>query len=548
MEAQKAARDAISGVIRDRFGSGWLLRLIPIFLSMTVACTSNADTSTDPPHQETEHLPGYHNYSWTLALIDSLELQYPEIIEKREYGRSLGGRKLIGVKISDNVSVNEAEPEISFDGATHGEEWTSSEMVIRFMQELCDSYGEDATLTHYVNTREIFFYPFINPDGREVTRRFNDNGVDVNRDYGYMWNGGGGSSAPWSQPESRSVWRWINENHFIFSIHSHGGIEALYYPWGYKFHGAPDARHFHYVMQQYFSASGYAELEIGSANNAMYPTKGTFYDYSYGTRGTIAWLMEVSRTTVVWEPELTQYYEKNAPAYRRILELAGRGVRGRVTDAVTNEPVPAIIWVRDDSEYWPIYNDGTVGDYQNFVKPGVYTVEAWANGYRTQTFSNLVVDDGEATIQDFSLTPIDRPVFAYRVEMAVMPDFNNADENMTPWALGPPDQRFYSLDVNGWTVVDMGEVLGTGPGTDLRIIEGDEIPEGFTVSVGVTLFDSMREVGRGLGTTTFDLDDAGVVQYRYVRITDDGDGKSNVADAGFDLDAVEAYPDGGGPL
>ncbi|MFC1659913.1 M14 family zinc carboxypeptidase [Gemmatimonadota bacterium] len=514
---------------------------------LILGCTDPTSTSKAPSGQDPDYPSQYHNHPWTIALIDSLEQRYPDIVQKRAYGRSVGGRTLIGVKISDNVRSDEAEPEISFDGTTHGEEWSSSELVIRFMKELCESYGNDSVLTHYVNTREIFIYPFINPDGREVGRRFNDNGVDINRDYGYMWNGGGNSPAPWSQPESRSVWTWMNENHFMFSIHGHSGLEALYYPWGYKTDDAPDTWHFAYIMHEYFESSGYLQLEIGSAFDSMYPTRGTFYDYSYGTRGTLAWLMEVSVIGIIWEPELTHYYERNKPAYIKMLELAGRGIQGSVTDAVTGEPVPAIVWVSDDSEFWPIYNDGEVGDYEKFVKPGVYTVRASANGYGSQTASNVTVSGLGAAIQDFSLTAADGPTFGYRVEMAVLPDFNDADENMTPWALGAPDNRSFSIDVDGWTVIDMGETLRTGPGTDLRIVEGDTTPEGFAVDVGMTLFGPMHEVGTGSGTSVFDLDSVGVSAYRYVRITDDGDGPSDVADAGFDLDAVEGYTDGNGP-
>jgi hypothetical protein len=362
-----------------------------------------------------------------------------------------------------------------------------------------------------------------------------------------MWNGGGNSPEPWSQPESKSVWRWLNENHLVLSLHGHSGLEALYYPWGYKTGGAPDTRHYEFLMRIYRSSSGYLDLEIGSAFDAMYPTKGTFYDYSYGTRGTLAWLMEVSVRGIIWEPELSHYYELNRPAYLQVLEMAGRGIHGRVTDAATGEAVPAVIWVSDHSEYWPVYSDAEVGDYQKFVIPGVYTVRATANGYRSQVVSNVSVGQLGATTQDFSLTPTADATFGYRIETAILPGFNNADENMTPWALGPPDGRAYSLDVDGWLVIDMGTVMRTGPGTDLRVIEGDGSPEGFTVQVGTTLFGPMHEAGAGWGTTGFDLDGIGVSEYRYVLISDDGDGSSDVADAGFDLDAVEGYQGGNAP-
>jgi hypothetical protein len=82
---------------------------------------------------------------------------------------------------------------------------------------------------------------------------------------------------------------------------------------------------------------------------------------------------------------------------------------------------------------------------------------------------------------------------------------------------------------------------------DLRVVEGDSGPEGFSVSVGTTMFGPMKKVGAGSGTTVFDLDMVGISSFRYIRIDDDGDGVSMVANAGFDLDAVEAFENGGKP-
>ena len=47
-------------------------------------------------------------------------------------------------------------------------------------------------------------------------------------------------------------------------------------------------------------------------------------------------------------------------------------------------------------------------------------------------------------------------------------------------------------------------------------------------------------LGKGSGTTRFDVSNAKIKQFRYLRITDDGDGFTGVAEAGFDLDAVDA--------
>ncbi len=46
--------------------------------------------------------------------------------------------------------------------------------------------------------------------------RYNANGVDLNRDYGYMWGGEGGSPGPFSQPETQAIREHVLENNFEY--------------------------------------------------------------------------------------------------------------------------------------------------------------------------------------------------------------------------------------------------------------------------------------------------------------------------------------------
>ncbi len=70
-------------------------------------------------------------------------------------------------------------------------------------------------------------------------------------------------------------------------------------------------------------------------------------------------------------------------------------------------------------------------------------------------------------------------------------------------------------------------------------MECDDSPEGYTVRVGNNWNGPWTLIGNGMGTQEFDLNSAGVNNFRYIRLEDDGDGLATVADAGFDLDAVE---------
>ncbi len=485
-------------------------------------------------------LANYHDYYSTIQLVDSLSGQFPNLIKKVTYGQSVQGRELYAVKISDNVQIDEPEPEISFDGCHHGDEIMSSEVLVRLMRDLCTQYGSNAQITQLVNTREIWIYPFINPDGRQALTRYNAAGVDVNRDWGYMWDGWGSSTAPFSQPESQAGRAWINQHQFVISQSNHGGTEAISYPWSYRPDQAPDHNPIDFLAGNYASHSGYSNLPYYQGYSGMYSINGSAKDAFYGLMGTVGWTMEVSNQKQPPASQIGQYYNWNKPAMLYLIDMAGKGIKGMVTDATSKAPVAnAIVWVSDAShQYWPIYADPVVGDFHKFVLPGTYTVRITANGYQPATVTNVVVTDTGATPVNVQLQP-QLGTYAYRVIYSRIPNNNFNDEGATWACLGEPDGVNYSLGKDGYIVLDMGETIQDYSGNDFRVIEGDNSAEGYTVMVSTGWNGPWITIGNGNGTQDFDLSTAGVSEFRYIRIEDDGDGLANVADAGFDLDAVE---------
>ncbi|RMG63204.1 MAG: choice-of-anchor D domain-containing protein [Calditrichaeota bacterium] len=488
-----------------------------------------------------QEMVGYHDYYGTLNLVDSLLQQFPNLIQKVTYGFSLGSKELYAVKISDHVQTDEAEPEVAFDGCHHGDEIMSSECIVRFMRDLCTQYGSDPQITRLVNEREIWIYPFANPDGRQALTRYNNAGVDINRDWGYMWDGWGGSTAAYSQPETQAMLRWYLDHQFVIAQTGHGGAELISHPWSYRPDPSPDHAFVNFLAGGYATSSGYPSLPYGPGFSGLYPINGSAKDTYYGIRGSMAWTLEVSSNKTPPASQIPTYYGYNKNAMLYLVEMAGQGIAGTVTDAVTGQPVPALVWVRQGSnEYWPVYADPQVGDFHKFVLPGTYEVKITANGYQPVTFTNVTVVDTGATWLNVFLQPA-LGTFAYQVIASRIPGNNFSDEGMVPWAFGAPDGRSYSLGKAGWIVLDMGSLLQDFPGKDLTVYEGDSSPEGYTVSVSTSYLGPWTILGSASGTAQFDLASAGLSAYRYVRIEDDGDGPLNwrVPDFGFDLDAVE---------
>ena len=478
----------------------------------------------------------YHTFPEIVALADSLANSFPGICEKHIFGYSVYGNELGALKISDNVALDENEAEVMFDGGIHGDEIGCSENVIRFARDLCIGYGSDPTITDLINNREIWLYYCVNPYGRIHDIRYNGNGVDLNRDWGYMWDAWGGSSGAYSQPETKALRNCMYNRQFVVHTTYHSGTEYISCPWSYRADQCHDYNHIIQLAGVYSSTSLYSNLEYGQGCTGMYPINGSSKDTNYGMMGSISWSMEISYSKHPPTSQIMLYYNRNKPAMLEMIEYSGYGVEGIVTDAENGDPVRAIVWVND---YFPTYTDFAVGDYHKYILPGTYSITVTANGYETQTINNVVVAANSSTVTDFQLQPsTDDTFYGYKFSASQIPNNNTGDEGNTPASLGEPDNINYSIGKDGWCIIDMQYPIVDGSFNDFTVYEGDISPEGFDCYVGNSIDGPFYLIGPGFGTTEFDLSGSGLSEAQFIKIIDDGDGTATAPDAGFDLDAI----------
>jgi predicted deacylase len=477
----------------------------------------------------------YHSYEQIIALMDSLATAFPGICQKTVLGLTPQGRQIACLKISDSVSVTENEPEVLFDGGIHGDEIGGPENLIRFARYLCTAYGNDPEITGLVNTREITIYPMVNPDGRANMSRYNSNFVDCNRDWGYMWNGEGSSPSAFSQPETRAIRDLLYGRRFVIHVTYHSGEEVVLYPWCYRSSHPRDFSSLQQLAVIYSDSSGYPNLQYRQSW-ADYPTNGETIDYSYGADGTDALTMEISNNKQPSASQIQYYYQANVPSMLAMIRNAGYGIEGMVTDSLTGLPVRAAIFA---GTLFPVYSDSVLGDYHKFAIPGTYPVKVVANGYLTKVISSVNVTALSSTVVNVTMQPA-AGHYATKVSAVAIPGNNPMDEANTPAIIGKPDSLNYSTGKGGWIIVDMQEPVNDIPGGDFTVYEGDQTPEGFTCYAGQTMDGPWVSLGSGTGTTSFDLGSAGLSGARFIRILDDGDGQQNLANAGFDLDAIES--------
>ncbi|MCK9424521.1 MAG: immune inhibitor A [Ignavibacteriaceae bacterium] len=288
---------------------------------------------------------GYYTYDEVVQKLDSMKLLYPNLITaKEEIGKSVEGRSVYSVKISDNPDIDEDEPEALYTALTHAREPEGMMQMLYFMFYLLENYGTDAEATYLVNNRELYFIPVINPDGYVYNQtnwpngggmwrknRKNNSGsfgVDLNRNFGppAYWNApNGGSSltstdetyrgtAPFSEPETENIANFLISRKIKNALNYHTYSNLLIYPYGALEKETPDSL----IFREFASdMTKYNHYTTGTDQNTVgYSTRGNSDDFMYdGYTGVIGKIFAMT-------PEVGNANDGFWPAEQRIFPLA----------------------------------------------------------------------------------------------------------------------------------------------------------------------------------------------------------------------------------
>lgn len=272
----------------------------------------------------------YHTYDELTAEIQAVAAAHPDIVEIFSIGRSYEGRELWAAKISDNVQIDEAEPEALFVGHYHAREHLTVEMLLYILHMLTGEYGVSADVTEMVDSREIFLVFDMNPDGGEYdiatgsylywrkNRQPNFDGsvgTDLNRNHSYRWGGPGSSSipdsyeyhgtAPASAPEVAALQSFVNSRvisdvqQITVAITFHTPFGLVLWPYGYTYDDLPedmqaDDHDVFVAMGQAMAATnGYFPEQASD----MYMMSGDFTDWAYGVHRIFAYTFEMGTGT-----------------------------------------------------------------------------------------------------------------------------------------------------------------------------------------------------------------------------------------------------------
>ena len=308
---------------------------------------------------------GYWTYAEVVSVLDQITAAYPAITtDKFSIATSREGRDVWVVKVSDNPDVDENEPESRFDAVHHAREPESMQATLWFMLYLLEGYGTDPLATYLVDNREIWFIPVVNPDGYQYNyqidsdgggmwrknRRYNgwgSYGVDLNRNYSYLWGYNDSGSSPnrssetyrgpsaASEPTVSGMESFIDSRQFITASSAHTYSDLFLYPWGYANLLTPHDAEFEELSEIATEVSGYV---YGRCPQILYGANGTTIDYDYGEHQTLAWTVEIGgMLDGFWPPthRIVPLAEENLWTFQTVALAAGPLIRE--TDRTTTE-------------------------------------------------------------------------------------------------------------------------------------------------------------------------------------------------------------------
>lgn len=350
---------------------------------------------------------GYPTYEELTTELQALAAAHPDLCRLVSAGRSVQGRDLWWLKISDNVADEEDEPEFHYIGSMHGDEPVGIVLCLDLARYLLEQYGQDPRVTHLVNETEIWIMPLMNPDGYVAGSRFNANEEDLNRDFPDPVTSPDNVTDD-RQPETQAVMRWVKAHTPTLAANLHTGALVAAYPWDHTFDLSPDDSLFVHL------ATAYTQTNAAMWNSPDFVhgfIQGAYWyiifrgmmDWAYLWMGCPEITIEVSNDKWPSEGELAALWEDNRESLLAYIEQAQIGVRGLVTDGSTGRPVAATILVANNPI--PVFTDPDVGDFHRLLLPGTYALTVKANGYATRIVAGVVVSDGEAAVVDVALTP-----------------------------------------------------------------------------------------------------------------------------------------------
>ncbi|NLE43748.1 MAG: carboxypeptidase [Chloroflexi bacterium] len=282
--------------------------------------------------------PCYRTVEETFAAAEEIAFGYPQLATWVDIGDSWervasGGARGHDIRVLrlTNAEIPGQKPALIVVAAMHARELASAELAMRFAEYLVTGYGHIPDVTWLLDYHEIHVLLQANPDGRQLAEtgllwRKNVNndhcpgttrrGVDLNRNFAFMWGCCGGSSGfecdevyrgPFqgSEPETQAIQDYlralfadqrdddlisaapVTATGVLLDLHSYGRL--VLWPWGFTRAAAPNESALKMLGERLAFFNQYVPWQASD----LYVTDGALDDFAYGTLGVASFTIEL---------------------------------------------------------------------------------------------------------------------------------------------------------------------------------------------------------------------------------------------------------------
>lgn len=391
-------------------------------------------------------LSAYPTYAQYAQQMADFAADHSAICELVDIGGTVqGDKRLLFIKLSDNVSIREQEPRVMYTSSMHGDEIAGFPSMLNLIDYFITAYNDTGHSDHtrvknLLDNSEVWINPLANPDATywldnsnesvANSRRENANNIDLNRNYPDSVNGLHPDGEVY-QTETINFMTLAESTHFVLSANFHGGTEVINYPWDNTSVRHPDDSWYFLISKEYAvncqnnSPSGYMEAMYtgyvwpGVTNGSdWYTVYGGRQDYMNYERHAKELTIELSdvktppSTDTASADEIIDIWNYNQEAYIEYLIQGIYGFQGVVKDAISGDPIVAKITliessVTHDSQGSWVETELPLGDFYRPIDAGTYDILFEADCYNSFTLTNQTIADYQTIIlADVSLTPV----------------------------------------------------------------------------------------------------------------------------------------------
>jgi len=269
--------------------------------------------------------PRYLNPDEVIQKLRDLAARFPQQARLHEIGRSVLGRPILAIEISNPEPT--LKPAILIDGMHHAREIMTPEVVTDIAETLLTSSRSRSAdrrvrlLQDVMSRARIFLVPQLNPDGNQIVWEQNSwwrknamqsgkslVGVDLNRNYDFQWGRCNGSSSQpssdtyrgpsaASEPETRALMKLAELIRPIGYITYHSYGEMVIVPYGCQNQITGEQAWLDQIGRAVAKVlpreRGQGTYVYGTGWSLLYPTDGTSDDYIFARFGAPSFTIEL---------------------------------------------------------------------------------------------------------------------------------------------------------------------------------------------------------------------------------------------------------------